>query len=109
MLQALADEQSGEKKTEGSKSIDDATEITKQYPEDKLLGPSAWIDNDFKLHRRLDKQGKVTLALHDLAKDPAEKTDIAAGNPDRVKRMKRDLETWQTSVLRSLNGKDYTK
>lgn len=109
LLRDLANEQSRENKTNGSKSKDDATKITKQYPEDKLLGPSAWIENAFKLHRRVSKQGKVTFALHNLVTDPAEKSDIAADNAGRVERMKTELESWQTSVIRSLNGEDYVK
>ena len=82
-------------------------------------GPSAWIDNRYKLH----KGGEVMRSkrpnpwragvepdrweLYDLVADPAETTDIAAKHPQIVKRMRADLERWLASVLRSNSGKDY--
>jgi arylsulfatase A-like enzyme len=63
--------------------------------------PAAWIDGDYKLHR-------PTGALHNIAKDPAEKVNLAASEPERVTRMQSQLEAWQKSVVRSLNGQDYS-
>lgn len=85
----------------------DPGRITKQYPEDDLTGPSAWIDGDYKLHRKTPKHGAVVYTLFDLSKDAREKVDLAAREPERVARMKAELEAWQKSVLRSLNGRDY--
>jgi arylsulfatase A-like enzyme len=66
-------------------------------------GPSAWNDNQYKLHKRVG--GK--LELYDLAKDRAEKDDLAAAHPEIVKRMKAELENWQRSVIQSCRGLDY--
>ena len=38
---------------------------------------------------------------------PAEATDLADSEADRVERMRIDLEAWLRSVVASLNGKDY--
>lgn len=74
-----------------------------------LSGHAAWIDNQYKLHRIADKAGQAKYALFDLAQDPAEKNDLAEGQPDRLARMKSELEAWQKSVVRSLNGEDYPR
>jgi response regulator RpfG family c-di-GMP phosphodiesterase len=42
-----------------------------------------------------------------LEKDRNEETNLVDDHPDRVKAMRESLETWQTSVIRSLNGEDY--
>ena len=84
-------------------------DLSKQYPQGEFPGSAAWIDGKYKLLRRVAKNGKVTLALYDLEADPAEKTDLAAGEGKRVKRMEGALEAWQGSVVRSLNGEDYRK
>lgn len=36
--------------------------------------------------------------LYDLAKDPAEKTDVAASRPEIITRLAKDLETWQQAM-----------
>jgi arylsulfatase A-like enzyme len=69
----------------------------------KEAGQAAWAENRFKLVR----PGPTRYELYDLAADPAEERDVAAGNPDVVERMKRDLDAWQESVLRSFRGEDY--
>ena len=43
-----------------------------------------------------------------LADDPMEKQDLAAAQADRAKTMRAELEAWLGSVVRSLNGKDYS-
>ncbi len=116
----------------GALRISDA-KVTKQYPEDTFPGHSAWLDWPWKLHRiegrgkpkpqkpRKRKPapkgkapgepptpGKPRLELYNLATDPNEATNQAATHPDRVKTMTAALETWLASVVRSLNGKDYT-
>ncbi|MCX6858444.1 MAG: hypothetical protein NTV80_26505 [Verrucomicrobia bacterium] len=45
--------------------------------------------------------------LYDVSKDPAETTDLAAQEPERVTMMTAALETWKTSVEKSLSGADY--
>lgn len=85
----------------------DAGEIKRQYPEDSFPGHSAWLDWPWKLHRIEGKAAAVRLELYNLADDPNEKNDLAAGQPERVKAMRAQLEPWLLSVVRSLNGQDY--
>ena len=85
----------------------DAGEITKQYPENTFGGHAAWIDWPWKLHRIQDKNANVKWELYNLAQDTAERDDLLALDIDRAKSMKSQLEAWQRSVVRSLNGKDY--
>lgn len=81
--------------------------ISQQYPEDQLIGHSAWLDWPFKLHRIPNKAGEVKWELYNLSVDPSESNDLVPQEPDRVQQMAAALENWQKSVLRSLNGKDY--
>ena len=76
-----------------------------QFPEDTAKGHAAWNDWPWKLHRINGK----TFELYNLVDDPMETTDLSK-NPkhkQRFERMKKDLDTWMRSVVRSLNGKDY--
>ena len=99
LLAQLRREQSGE--APPSPPPPDPGKIDRRYPEDAFPGPAAWIDGDYKLHR-------PTGALHNLAKDPVEKVNLAAAEPERTARMQSQLEAWQKSVTRSLNGEDYS-
>ena len=45
--------------------------------------------------------------LYNLAEDRAETKDLADGQPERVEKMKAELEAWLLSVVHSLNGEDY--
>ena len=85
----------------------DAGEITKQYPENTFDGHAAWIDWPWKLHRIQDKNAKIKWELYNLVEDTGEQDDLFARDSDRAKYMKSQLEAWQRSVVRSLNGKDY--
>ncbi len=105
ILEELAKEQAGG--APSTVSEDDPGKITRQYPEDELPGHAAWLDNDYKLHRIPDKKGQVSYQLFNLAKDPQEKKDLAALETKRTGRMKAELETWQKTVIQSLNGGDY--
>lgn len=79
------------------------------YPLDKFPGHAAWIDGDWKLHRIAKPKGAVTWELYDLAADPAEETDLATSENVRTPNMRRQLDAWLASVVRSLNGEDYAK
>ncbi len=107
MTELLALQKGGREETDPARLCLDAGKIQKQYPEDSFPGHSAWLDWPWKLHRIQDKAGETKLELYNLADDPDEKTDLSATEADRVKSMRPGLEKWLTSVVRSLNGKDY--
>lgn len=104
--EALLEEQQAGKPSE---SFDDETlsRITKQYAPDDRTGDAAWIDGDHKLLRRAAKDGSRSVELYNVVEDPAESENLADQTPERVKRMTAELEAWQASVVRSLNGGDY--
>ncbi len=77
------------------------------YASEAYPGHAAWIDGDWKLHRITNKQGKISWELYNLADDPAEATDLAQSDDQRVQRMREALEKWLKSVVGSLNGEDY--
>ena len=66
-------------------------------------GPSAWVDNKYKLV----KLKPDTVELYDLTTDLGETNNIASQFPEIVKKMRAELEEWQKSVLRSYQGEDY--
>ena len=71
------------------------------------LRVAAWIDDDWKLHRIVNKQGELSWELYDLSADPAEKTDLLNSEPQRFEKMRAALKGWLKSVVGSLNGNDY--
>ena len=76
-----------------------------QFAEETVKGHAAWNDWPWKLHRI----NGVKFELYHLGEDPMEKVDLSKdpGNAERISRMKRELDSWMRSVVRSLNGKDY--
>ncbi len=81
----------------------------KLFAERGLIGQAAWIDNRYKLHRTWNrKTEEVGHELYDLEADATESHNLATGMPDRVTTMKQELTAWQQSVIRSLEGADYT-
>ena len=72
---------------------------------------AVFIDGKYKLivppQRGDDTKTVQTIRLHDIFADPAEKTNLAADQPELVKRMRATLETWQLSVRDSYDGKDF--
>jgi hypothetical protein len=107
MSELLEVQKAGKESSETFRLRLDAGEISKQYPEDSFPGHAAWLDWPWKLHRIQDKKGKVKLELYNLAEDPREQKDLVTQDTERVNSMKFQLEAWQVSVVRSLNGKDY--
>ncbi len=107
MAEVLAAQQTGAEPNDPEKLRLDAAEIKQKYPEDEFPGHAAWIDEQWKLHRVSDKNGKLRLELYNLASDPQEAEDLAGDEPKRVEKMKAELEAWLLSVVRSLNGEDY--
>ena len=106
MSELLAAQKKGDEVGDRSRLRLEAGKITKQYPEDKLPGHSAWLDWPWKLHRIENNKG-VKFELYNLAEDHEEGNDLASREPERVKAMKGKLKEWQKSVVRSLNGEDY--
>jgi arylsulfatase A-like enzyme len=100
-----------EKQREGAPLPHDPTRMRKdvdefpQFPEHTANGHAAWNDWPWKLHRINGKQ----FELYNLTDDPMEKTDLSedAQQTQRLERMKKELDAWMRSVVRSLNGKDY--
>ncbi|QEG39133.1 sulfatase-like hydrolase/transferase [Roseimaritima ulvae] len=76
-----------------------------QFPEDIATGHAAWTDWPWKLHRI----GGKKYELYNLAEDPMETSDRSADpkQQTRLTRMRKELNTWTRSVIRSLNGQDY--
>lgn len=104
LMKEMLLEQTGKKPPRAA--MPDPGKDIKQYPLDARPGPAAWIDGDYKLHRKVDK-GEVRYTLYNLALDPKETINLTATEPQRLSKMKADLEAWQSSVIRSLNGQDY--
>jgi arylsulfatase A-like enzyme len=75
---------------------------------DDLLGHSAWIKGDWKLHRIENKQGGVTYELYNLAVDPKETRDRIDEQKELAGELKSELDDWLASVVDSLNGEDYS-
>jgi hypothetical protein len=107
MSELLEVQKAGKESSETFRLRLDAGKISKQYPEDSFPGHAAWLDWPWKLHRIQGKKANVKLELYNLAEDPAEQKDLVGRDTERVNSMKSQLEAWQASVVRSLNGKDY--
>ena len=84
----------------------DAAEIKEVFPEDQFPGHAAWLEFPWKLHRIVNGDSQH-FELYNLESDPEETTNVSLDNSDRVRRMEDSLKAWQTSVMQSLNGKDY--
>jgi arylsulfatase A-like enzyme len=108
ILEELASEQSGKSATTAPAS-QPAAAPGRQYAEENFPGPAAWIDGDYKLHRKPQPDGHVAQALFNLAKDPYETADLTSTDHGRATRMNAQLNEWQKSVVRSLNGGDYPR
>ncbi|MBS3777020.1 MAG: sulfatase-like hydrolase/transferase, partial [Bacteroidales bacterium] len=85
----------------------DAADITTRYPEDDFRGHAAWLDWPFKFHRIEDDSGNVRTELYNLEEDTMEQNDLSDENTSKVESMRTQLEKWQKSVIKSLNGRDY--
>ena len=110
----LAAQKAGDEIGDKNRLVLDAAEIKRQYPEDSFPGHAAWNAWPWKLHRiqgrneRVqDNKDFVRWELYNLGDDPQEATNLAEKEPARVAQMRTELESWLTSVTRSLNGKDY--
>jgi arylsulfatase A-like enzyme len=107
MAELLEAQKNGNKTGDSTRLRLEDSRITRQYPLDSLPGHAAWLDWPWKLHRIEDKQGAVRWELYQLVKDPMEQEDLLEAESEMVSQMKSELENWQRSVVRSLNGLDY--
>lgn len=108
LLEELAQEQAaGRVSPAQEKPPFETGRLTKVYRETDLPGHAAWIDGEYKLHRIPEGDG-FRYALFNLSADREEKNDLSDREPARVLEMKAGLEEWQKSVIRSLNGQDYS-
>ncbi|MBE2213501.1 MAG: sulfatase-like hydrolase/transferase [Opitutaceae bacterium] len=69
-------------------------------------GDAAWTDNRYKL-LVFGSDSTPRVELYDLLSDLGEEHNLAAEQPDMVRRMTAQLEAWQRSVELSLSGADY--
>ena len=60
ILELMAREQAGEAPAQPSP---DPGKIVKRYPPDELPGPAAWIDGDYKLHRKAPRNAAASYSL----------------------------------------------
>jgi hypothetical protein len=107
MAELLASQKAGNPAGDSSRLRLDAGSIKKQYPSDSFPGHAAWLDWPWKLHRIQDENGNIRIELYNLETDSNEQDDVAAGRPQLANKMRAELENWQTSVVQSLNGRDY--
>ncbi|MEQ9411775.1 MAG: sulfatase-like hydrolase/transferase [Fuerstiella sp.] len=110
MREELAAQKEGRDYHDKSRLVADAAEIRSEFSRHERPGHAAWLDWPWKLHRIAGGRknaDSVSFELYNLADDPMETTDLAAGESQRVQAMQKQLDTWQTSVIDSLNGSDY--
>ena len=81
--------------------------VLERFEREGLVGHAVWLDWPYKLHRIRGRGATVRLELYHLDDDPAESHNLAGDQPDRVARMRKELEAWQRSVVASLKGEDY--
>ncbi len=82
-------------------------EITRQYPTDTLPGHAALINWPWKIHRIYHTHDSISYELYHLGRDSQESQNLVTIEPNLVEVMKEELEDWQRSVVRSMNGEDY--
>ena len=107
MQELLEAQQEGRETTDKTRLRLEAGKIERQYPKDRFPGHAAWLDWPWKLHRIDKGKGEVVWELYDLSKDPMETSNAALSEKKKLESLKKGLEGWLASVVRSLNGKDY--
>jgi arylsulfatase A-like enzyme len=70
----------------------------------RLYKQRAYTDDQYKIYSSDDG---MHYELYDLLNDPYETSDIASLHSDRVDAMKKALETWIDSCIKSEKGEDY--
>ena len=107
MAELLEEQKAGSKTGDLKRLRLESAKISKEYPLDSFPGHSAWLDWPWKFHRIQDQDGVVAYELYNIDSDSMEQKDILNEYPERADKMKAELELWLTSVVNSLNGKDY--
>lgn len=102
----LLREQRGEIPATGIPRRTPLSRMVKKFPEGDRRGHAAWLDGSWKLHALAGKE-RPEYQLYNLDDDPKESKDLASEFPDRVDTMRKQLESWRASVVRSMNGEDY--
>jgi hypothetical protein len=80
------------------------------FPTDDLSGIAGGQNGPCILHRNYTNKkhaSKVSWELYNLEEDPLEAKNLTAAQPERVRSMRKALDSWQRSVIGSLNGEDY--
>ena len=75
------------------------------------LRRGVWIDGRYMLRVEPPHKSRreEVVSLYDLAADPAQEKDLAGAEPERVRKMRADLEAWRKTVQASFAGKDYIR
>jgi arylsulfatase len=107
MGELLEAQKSGNMVGDSSRLRLEAEVISKLYPTDTLPGHAAWLDWPWKLHRIAQTDGSIEWELYKLDQDSMETKNLSSQHPHRVSDMKDSLESWQKSVVNSMNGGDY--
>jgi hypothetical protein len=108
MAELLTAQKAGDEIGDRSRLRLESNEISEKYAEDSFPGHAAWLDWPWKLHRIQKESKEIIWELYNLMEDPNESKNIFIEKSNLVKSMKTALEEWQMSVLRSMNGKDYS-
>lgn len=112
MSDLLEAQSSGYEPMDPSRIRPDAASLTRQWPVDYARGHSAFISDNWKIHRiQNGSEDTVEWQLFDLSSDPGETTNLIgskATDPELISRLSIGLAQWQSSVIRSLNGMDYS-
>lgn len=82
--------------------------VGRTWKESDREGHAAWLAWPWKLHRIVSK-GRERYELYHLEQDPGEQHDRFEQETARTTPLKLELESWQQSVIHSLNGRDYVK
>jgi len=72
-------------------------------------GTAAVIDGSWKLIVHHEGRNAPRRELFDLRADPGESRSVAEAEPVIVSRLEQELLQWQSSVLKSLAGEDYSR
>lgn len=77
-----------------------------QFEENKATGHAAWNDWPWKLHQINGSEYQ----LYHLENDPSESKDLSRDpqHAERLRNMQDELHQWMRSVVRSINGEDYS-